>query len=180
MQAWYAARVRMRSEARVAKLLEQKATETFLPSWREQRVYSDRIRETAVAAFPGYLFCRIDLDGRLQVLNTPGVQGLVGAPAPEIIEDRLIQDLRRAFATPAIAAPIPYLAQGDQVRVFRGPMAGSEGILLRLKGSHRLVISLHLLQRSVAVEVDAASVVPVGHRGQVLPAPALVSAPQLV
>ena len=164
MAAWYAVRVRVRSEDRVAMLLEHKEVEFFAPSWAETRIYSDRVRQTSAAAFPGYVFCRIDLAHRLLVLNTPGVQGLAGASGPEIVEEQIIENLRKAFSQAELASPLPYVNYGDRVRVLWGPMAGSEGFLVRTKGKDRLVISVDLLQRSVAVEVDASSVLPADSR----------------
>lgn len=154
-------RVRSRSEFRVAALLRDKAVEAFAPCWPELRTYSDRMRSALVAAFPGYAFCRINLDERLRVLQTSGVQGLVGtAGNPEAIADDVIDSLQKAFAGSAAIAAVPYVREGERVRILAGPMAGAEGLLLRVKGHDRLVISLDLLQRSVAVDVERSHVAP--------------------
>jgi transcription antitermination factor NusG len=124
-------------------------------------VYSDRVIEASVAVFPGYIFCRVGLTERLQVLNTAGVQSLAGSRlSPEAIEDETIVALQTAFSRPGRLALVPYLRGGDKVRVVGGPMEGTTGILVRNKGKQRLVISVHLLQRSVEVEVDGATVMP--------------------
>jgi transcription antitermination factor NusG len=157
--AWYAVRVRALSEIRVGSILNQKRLETFVPSIEERRAYSDRVRRVAVAAFPGYLFCRIDAGELVRVVETPGVQYLVGSggnPAP--VDDDVITSLQTAFLRPNRVSLVPYLKGGDHVRVVAGPLSGAIGVLLRTKGSDRLVISVDLLERSVAVEVDAAGV----------------------
>jgi transcription antitermination factor NusG len=157
--AWYVARVRSRSEERVNAILNQKNVETFSPCWKERRAYSDRIRKLSVPAFPGYVFCRIDLRERLRVVDTPGVQYLVGATRPEAIHDNVIMGLQKAFSQSDHVAPVEYLKTGDMVCVLDGPLAGTAGMLLRTKGTQRLIISVDVLHRSVAVEVDAASVI---------------------
>lgn len=158
--AWYVARVRSRSEGRVCSVLKQKDVESFSPCLQVRRAYSDRVRKLQVPAFPGYVFCRMDLGEWLRVVDTPGVQYLVGATKPEAIQDEVIASLQTAFSQVEQVSPVDYLKSGDAVRVLAGPMAGTSGILLRAKGTHRLVISVHILQRSIAVEVDSASVEP--------------------
>ncbi len=164
--AWYAVRVRGRSEPLVAESLAAKSVECFLPCWEERRVYSDRVRRMPIAAFPGYLFCRIDLTERVRILSTPGVQYLVGSErTPEAIDDQVVSSLQKAFSRAERASLISYLHAGDLVRILDGPMAGATGILLRSKTQQRLVISVNILQRSVAVEVDGASVIRIGPPG---------------
>jgi transcription antitermination factor NusG len=164
--AWYALRVRARSEQLVAESLTAKSVECFLPCWEERRYYSDRVRRLPKAAFPGYLFCRIDLTERVRILGTSGVQYLVGSGhTPEAIDDEVVSSLRRAFSRAERASLAAYLETGDVVRILDGPMAGATGILLRSKNQQRLVISVNILQRSVAVEVDGASVTRIGPLG---------------
>ena len=155
--SWYVVRVRTRSEERVSAVLNEKRVETFLPCWEERRRYSDRIRRLSIPVFSGYVFCRIKLAERLPVLDTPGVQYLVGATGPEAIQDDVITGLQKAFSQADRVSPVEYLKTGDAVRVLDGPLAGITGMLLRTKGTHRLIISVDALHRSVAVEVDAAS-----------------------
>jgi len=165
--AWYAVRVRARSEQLVASLLVTRQVECFAPSWQECRTYSDRLKHVPVAVFPGYIFCRIDPPRRLQVCNTPGVQYLVGAMRnPEAIEEYVIAGLQKAFSETHRVSQVPYLRAGDLVQVVDGPLTGTVGTLLRLKGHLRLVLSVDVLQRSVAVEVDGASVVPLSRHGE--------------
>jgi transcription antitermination factor NusG len=158
--AWYALRVRARSEELVANILSTKEFQCYVPSWEERKTYSDRVMRAQVPAFPGYAFSRFCLTERLEVLNTPGVQHIVGAGAtPEAIEESVISSLRRAFSCAKRVAPFGYFRGGNRVRIARGPLAGAIGVLLRLKGEHRLIISVDILQRSVSVEVEASEVV---------------------
>ena len=158
-RAWYVLRVRSRSESLISSILAEKQIECFLPTLEERRIYSDRTRRLQIAAFPGYVFSYFDLTHRTSILSTPGVQTVVGTGGvPEEIDRNTIDALRLAFSRPQRVALIPYLRSGDIVRITDGPMAGSSGVLLRTKGHQRLVISVHLLQRSVAVEVDGAGV----------------------
>jgi len=160
-RAWYALRVRARSEQLVASLLASKQVECFSPFWRERRVYSDRIKRAETAVFPGYVFCRIDLPERVRVCSTPGVQYLVGTDrVPEAIDEHVITSLQKAFSEDHRVSQIPYLKTGELVQVVDGPLFGTVGSLLRVKGQVRLVLSVDILERSLAVEVDAASVVP--------------------
>ncbi len=158
--AWYALRVRARAEQLTLDALAAKQVSCFLPCWEERRAYSDRVRRLEVAAFPGYLFCRTDLSDRAFILSTPGVQHLAGTPGPEPIDDEVIVSLQKAFSRAERASLVSYLKTGDRVRILDGPMAGASGMLMRSKAQQRLVISVDILQRSVAVEVDGASVAP--------------------
>jgi transcription antitermination factor NusG len=95
--------------------------------------------------FPGYTFCRFDVNSRLPILVTPGVQFIVGVGrTPLAVEDAEIQSLR----------PWPYVKIGQTVEIERGPLQGLSGIILRIKNVDRLIVSVSLLMRSVAVEMD--------------------------
>jgi transcription antitermination factor NusG len=133
--------------------------ECFLPLYRSWRRWKDRRKQVDLALFPGYVFVRIALQQRLRVLELPGVVRLVcfnGRPAP--LPEQEILALRNALEQQTYAEPHPYLRIGRQVRVVHGPLAGTQGILVRKKDKVRVVISLDVLRRSVAVEVDGADV----------------------
>jgi transcription termination/antitermination protein NusG len=158
--AWYALRVRARSELLVAHTLGKKEFECYVPSWEECKSYSDRVLRVHIPAFPGYAFSRFCLAERLEVVNTPGVQHIVGTGAtPEAIEESVISSLRTAFSCARKVAPTGYFRGGNHVRIVRGPLTGATGVLARFKGEHRLIISVDILQRSVSVEVEASEVV---------------------
>ena len=157
---WYALRVRARAEQSVTFLLTLKRFECFVPGCREQRKYSDRMVHAQVSVFPGYVFCRFDLALRLEVLNTFGVQQIVGLGLrPESIDDEVIHALQLAFHRAEFVRPIEYVLKGEPIRVVRGPMAGTAGTFLRSKSGNRLVISVDLLQRAVALEIDSEAVI---------------------
>jgi transcription antitermination factor NusG len=159
---WFALKVRAKAEALVESVLEKKSYETFLPTYTDCRYYSDRIKKIQAALFPGYLFCRFDPDRRFAVLNTLGVQHIVsfnGAPAR--IEDAEIAALKRVIASHRSTKPWPYLKAGDLARIEYGALSGVEGILVAEKGADLLVLSVSILQRSVAVQIDRAWIRPV-------------------
>jgi transcription antitermination factor NusG len=157
---WYAAYTCTNHERRVAQQLDERDVENFLPLYRSVRRWKDRRKELQLALFPSYVFVRMDPMDRLRVLQLPGVVSFVnfgGTPAPLL--DSEIETLRRGRACPGQIAPHPYLKVGRRVLVASGPFAGTEGILVRRRDSCRVVVSIDLLMRSVAVEVDEADIV---------------------
>jgi transcription antitermination factor NusG len=109
--------------------------------------------------FPGYVFVRMALRDRLQVQQVPGVAHLVGFDGtPAALPDEEIDALRTSLESGVRAEPHPYLTVGRHVRLKSGPLAGMQGILVRRKGNFRVVISIELIQRSVAVDADVADV----------------------
>jgi transcription antitermination factor NusG len=159
---WYAVRTAAGREKIVSAQLQSKGFEDFLPQYKVRRQWSDRKKELEQPLFPGYLFCRFDFSNRLPILITPGVKLIVGygkVPAP--VGDAEIESLRRAVASGAQAMPWPYLSIGQRVRVREGSLSGVEGILLQIKNSWRIVLSVELLRRSVAVELDRVAIAPV-------------------
>ena len=154
--------VKQRSEKLVATALTSKGIEVFLPLYTARRRWSDRVKELQLPLFDGYVFSRLNLLHRMPVLTIPGVIQFVGIgkiPAP--IEEAEIAALQSLVKSGLPAMPWPFLQVGQKVRVERGALRDVEGILLQVKGAHRLVLSVSLLQRSVAVEVDRDSVIPV-------------------
>lgn len=159
---WFAVRTKSNFEQPTAALLRNKGYEEFLPVSVTRRRWSDRIKTIEAPLFPGYVFCRFDIQKRLPVLTTPGVVGIVGIgkhPAP--IPDEEIARIQRIAASGLAAHPWPFLRVGERILIDRGPLAGMEGILLRIKREWRLVASIELLQRSIAVEVERDWVKPV-------------------
>ena len=156
---WYALHVKPRFEKFVTTQLEQKGYETLLPTYVSKRKWSDRVKTLSLPMFPGYLFCRFDVSSRFPIVVTPGVMAILGMgriPAP--VPDSEISAVRHVMASGACAEPCPYVEVGELVRVESGPLEGLTGIALRIKGTERLVVSVSLLMRSVAVELDRTSV----------------------
>ncbi len=112
--------------------------------------------------FPGYLFCRFNVNQRLPIVVTPGVVRVVGVGGtPFPVEEQEIQALQAIVLSKLQAEPWSYLNIGQKVRIELGSLAGVEGILTGVKGASKLVVSVSLLKRSVAVEIDESWVVPV-------------------
>jgi len=160
---WFALQVRVRHELSVADYLGGLGYEWFLPLYRSKKRWSDRIKEVKSPLFPGYLFCRFNQHDRLPILKTPGVVQIVGFNRiPAVVDEIEISALQTLMASGVANQPCPFLEIGDKVRIESGPLRGLEGILMDFKGHHRLVLSVTLLQRSVAVEIDSALVASVG------------------
>jgi transcription antitermination factor NusG len=158
---WYAAYTCANHEKRVAEQLEGRAVEYFLPLYKSVRRWNDRKVQLDLPLFPGYLFVRLPLRDRLRVLEVPSVVRLVGFNStPTALPEEEIQALRTGLKAGIRAEPHPYLRIGRRVRIISGPLTGREGILLRRKGHIRVVLSIELLQRSVAIEVDVSEIVP--------------------
>jgi transcription antitermination factor NusG len=161
LKLWYAAYTRANHEKRVAEQLSACAVERFLPLYASVRRWKDRRVELQLPLFPGYVFVRIALRDRLQVLEIPSVARLVGfngTPTP--LPEGEIEALKAGLEGGVRAMPHPYLKVGRRVRVRSGPLAGMAGILVRHKGRFRVVISVEAIQRSVAVEMDATELEP--------------------
>lgn len=158
---WYALYTCPRHEKCVAEQIRQRRISCFLPLYRSVRRWKDRRKELELALFPGYVFVRIAPRDRLRVLQLAGAVRFVsfnGHPAP--LPDGEIEALINAVASGVRAEPHPYLTVGRRVRVRYGPLARSQGILVRRKDRLRVVLSLDLLMRSVGVEVDESDIEP--------------------
>lgn len=156
---WYAAYTCANHEKRVAEQLASRGIESFLPLYEAVRRWTDRRVKLRLPLFPGYVFVRMPLTERLRVLQLSGVARLVGfGEKPVALPEHEIDGLRRGWQGDVTMEPHPYLNEGHRVRILRGPLAGIEGVLLRKKNSLRLVLSIDLIMRSVAVEVDAADI----------------------
>jgi transcription antitermination factor NusG len=157
--------VKSSREKTVAISLEQRGHEKFVPLYRAQRKWSDRRKDVELPLFSGYVFCRLDSRFRLPVLQIPGVILFVGtAQGPTAVDDAEIEALQLVASASVPAAPWPFLQAGQRVRIERGPLKDLEGLLIEVKSRFRLVVSVTLLQRSVAVEVDRDSITPIGMR----------------
>jgi transcription antitermination factor NusG len=159
---WYALHVRTRFEKYVATHLEQKGYETFAPTYISKRRWSDRIKALSLPLFPSYVFCRFDVDARLPVLMTPGVNFVVGVGrSPVAVDQQEITAIRQVIGSGVATRPWPYLKVGETVRIESGPLEGLVGIVIRTKGSDVLIISVSLLMRSVSVEIGRTQVKPI-------------------
>ncbi len=153
---WYAIRVRSKFEVRAARALRGKGYQEWLPQYQSKRRWSDREQQIQLPLFPGYLFCRLDVRDRLlPVLTTPGVMGIVSAgKSPVPVSEDEIKAVQAVLNSGLPTQPWPMLAAGSRVMVERGPLTGVQGCVVSLRKECRLVVSIELLQRAVAVDVD--------------------------
>lgn len=155
MLPWCALHTRHQHERTVASVLAGKGFDVFLPTYHAVHRWKDRNKQLVLPLFPGYLFFRYELDRRLEILSTPGINSIVsvaGRPAP--ITETEIEAVRRAVGSSLGVEPHPFLSEGDTVRITAGPLAGLEGIVTRRKDALRLVLSVSMLGRSAAVQID--------------------------
>jgi transcription antitermination factor NusG len=152
---WFAILVRTSREKAANSLLENTGYECFLPISKYMRRWSDRMKEVEVPLFPGYLFCRMNQHNRLPVLMTPGVIQIVGVgKTPVPVGEEEIAAIQRVGKSGLSTMPWPYLEVGHVARIEDGPLRGMTGIVIKIKSGLKLVLSVSLLQRSVAVEID--------------------------
>jgi transcription antitermination factor NusG len=158
---WFALQIRSRWEAPTADLLRGKGFETLLPTYTTRRKWSDRIKVVESPLFPGYVFCRFDVHNRLPILITPGVISVVGrGKSPVAVDDAEIQYIQAAIGSGIHMEPWPYVEIGERVRIKHDVLDGMEGILTSFRGSDRVIISVTLLRRSVALEIDRSRITP--------------------
>lgn len=153
---WYALRVKSKFENLASATLRGKGYQEFLPLYRSRRRWSDRVKQLDLPLFPGYLFCHFDAGSRLlPILTTPGVMSIVGAgKTPIPVTEEEISAIQAVVRSGLPAMPWPCLTVGSRILIEAGPLAGIEGIALDVDRKYRLLVSVPLLQRSVAVEID--------------------------
>ena len=176
--SWYVLRVRSRFENTVATHLHARGYESFLPMYKCRRRWSDRFKELELPLFPGYVFFQFNPLSQLPILSIPGVVYLVGvARTPVPVDETEMAAIQAAVKSGLPRLPWPSLRIGHRVRIEYGPLCGVEGILLGFRGHRRLVLSVTLLQRSVAVQVDESWVQPLPQerRNSVTPLPVSAS-----
>ena len=159
---WYALQVRTRWEHSTANLLVGKGYPIILPTFKAAKQWRGNSKPVIAPLFPGYVFCRFDANQRLPVLITPGVVSVVrrgSVPAP--VEDWEMAAIEQVSLSGVRAEPCPYLEVGQNVRIEDGPLRGLEGILISFKKRQRIVVSVSLLRRSVAVEIDRSQTCPI-------------------
>lgn len=153
---WFAIQVKPRYEHLCAQILRNKGYEDFLPLCRQTS-----LTKTFFAAadsqplFPGYVFCRFTRTASGLILTTPGVIRVLGCGGVPSSIDNEIATLKLLIHSGHPVYPWHHPPIGQRVRLMAGPLRGTEGVVIKVKGLHRLVLTVDLLQRSAAVEVDA-------------------------
>lgn len=170
LSPWWALYTRHQHEKTVAETLSAKGFEVFLPLYESVRRWKDRRKVLSLPLFPGYVFVRGGPERRLQIVSTPGIHMILthGDQFAAIPEEE-ISAIHRTLTGHLRVEPHPFLRCGERVRVKNGTLQGVEGILVRWKGSARLILSVDMLAKSVGVEIDADNVEPV--REGVAPVP---------
>jgi len=161
--AWYAVYTRHQHEKAIAQILSAKGLEVFLPLYNATRRWKDRTMHLSLPLFPCYLFLRGMEERRLEVVTTPGIVSILGINGEAAaIPESEIESVRKVIEWGNRVEPHPFPRCGDRVRVISGALQGLEGILVRKKNLYRLVLSVEMLERLAAVEVDVSAVERVG------------------
>jgi transcription antitermination factor NusG len=151
---WYALYLRSRYEKKVYEDLGKKEVETFLPLIEETHLWSDRKKKVFEPLFRGYVFVKTDLRDKEAILMTNGVVRFVGINhRPSLIPESQIIWLQRIVSASIDVKREQYLAVGERVRVKGGPLMGLEGIVTRLQGVLRVVVSITAIEQSISVQV---------------------------
>ena len=162
LQPWFALRVKPNYEKPVAVALRGKGLEEFLPLLRSRRQWSDRVKVVDAPLFPGYLFCRLNLEDRMPLLTTPGFLYIVGVGRnPEPVDESEIVAIQSVLRSGLPVTPWPSLMVGQRVQLKHGPLRGLAGVLTKIANQHRMYVSVTLLKRSISVEVAPEWIQPV-------------------
>jgi transcription antitermination factor NusG len=153
---WFALRVKSRHEKAVALAAHSKGYEEFLPLYRWRQAWSDRSKWVEMPLFPGYVFCRLDPARRLPLLTIPGVLSFVSVGRTPIpIDDAEIASVQAVVRSDLVTEPCSFVSGGQRVRLERGPLVGTEGILIEAPERRKVVVNITLLRRSIAVNVES-------------------------
>lgn len=165
-EQWYAIYVRSHFERTTEQCLRGKGYRAFSPFYQVRRKRSNGTRVSDLPLFPGYVFCCFQAHNRLPILATPGVVSIVGARnIPEPVLPSEIQSIQRLVDSGRPVQPWPFLRQGQRIRIDAGPLAGTEGTLVRAKNEFRIVVTITLLHRAMSVEVDQELARPLFDKG---------------
>jgi len=162
--AWFAVQTRPRHEKKVSAELQEKGVSAFLPLISSKRQWSDRSRVVELPLFPQYVFVRIaqTLHTRVSVLRTNGVTNFVGTRGIGVaIPDEQIERVQTVVTRGIPATPHAFLNVGKRIRIRGGALDGLQGILTAVNGDQTLVVSVELIQRSIAIRIAGFSVEPV-------------------
>ena len=158
---WFGLQTELKKERVAAAHLEFKGYHVFLPMLRKRRQWSDRSVDSTSPLFPGYLFCRFE-SAKPLIVSTPGVVAILGfGKHPEPIPESEIDAIQTILRSGLPAEQHPYLRAGDMIAIIDGPLKGVEGVLVKSKSKLKVVVSITILQRSVAVEVSREAVEPI-------------------
>ena len=159
---WYALQVASKCEKAVSSGLVLRGYSEFLPLFRSRRKWSDRFQDVDLPLFPGYVFCQLDISRRLPVLLVPGVVRIIGlGKVPVPVDDQEILAVQTVVNSGLLMQPWPFLKVGQTVTIEEGPLRNVTGIITGINGSEQLIVSISLLQRSLAVAIPRQAIRPV-------------------
>ena len=159
---WYALQTKSRHEKIVRDRLVSNGIEPLLPTVKRLSLWKDRKKEIEVPLFSGYCFARFTWPERISVLSISGVVSLVGSGKdPEPIPLEEISALQNLMVSTLQYDYHPYLTEGLEVEVMRGPLKQVRGIIVRKESGHRLILNVRLIQQAVSVEIDTSDVTPI-------------------
>ncbi len=160
---WYAVTTRSRHEKVVAEQLWQKEIECFLPLREVISKWKDRRKKVQFPLFPGYLFVHVPIqERRVDILKVPSVVRIIEFNGePVAIPEVQVQAVKRLVFSTLPYDPYPYIGEGDQVEIVRGPLKGLHGLLIEKKGAYRFILSIDLILQAVSCEIDSCDVVKV-------------------
>ena len=153
---WYAVHTRSRHEKVVAAQLRGHGVDTYLPLVEEIHRWSDRRKRVQVPLFPGYAFIHAcdSAETMATVAQVPSAVRIVGVHGGSPIPDEEIATVHRLLSHNIPCVNHPFLEVGQRVRIRGGALDGVEGTLLARKGESCLVVSIELIQRSLAVRIE--------------------------
>jgi transcription termination/antitermination protein NusG len=158
--SWWVAHVRSRHEKALARYLLPLQIPFYLPLREERSRRSGRSFTSHLPLFPGYVFLRGSGRERHAALRSNLIVRVLDVPDQTLLT-RELAELRQLQAMGASLVPYTPIAPGDVVRVADGPFQGYSGVVLRGAARPRLVVSISVLRKTVAVEFERDMVVPV-------------------
>jgi transcriptional antiterminator NusG len=161
---WYVVHTKSRHERVVRDSIARNGFDVFLPEHAVWSRRSDRRKQVQVPLFSGYLFVApCDHEGWVRRAVTTRsvvrVLGFNGIPMP--VSEHEVESLRVLVECGENLQPVSYIGMGNTVRVEAGPLTGAEGVVVRKRRKDVLIISVRLMQRSVAVELVESQVVKI-------------------
>lgn len=153
---WLALQVRVGTELKSARCLDDRGYQQFVPLYPERRRWSDRVKVVAVPLFAGYVFLRFSVKNPNPIVSIPWALRLVGVRnTPMPIEDSEIRSLQIATNAGMTCGPCAFLKIGQEVEIRHGALAGLKGTVIRVKNKDRLILSVSLLMKSVFVDISS-------------------------
>lgn len=156
---WVVVHARPRCEKKLAEAARQNGIRVYLPVYVRTHRYGGRIRRFSSPLFTGYLFCCGDVMQRQWLRQNHYAANVLAV----LDQERFVDQLRRVQAAVTSGLPVevmPFLETGRPVRIVAGPMRGSEGVVVRIRGTDRVLLSVDMIQQAVVVEVDSSALTP--------------------